>query len=73
MAVASAASELLAQKALDIDLVMLIEGEEESGSDGLDEVVRRNRVSNKNLAFSRYLLIWGWQEAIGPIDAILVR
>ena len=45
LAVACAASELLAQRCLDIDLVMLIEGEEESGSRGFTEAVRQYAVS----------------------------
>ena len=44
MAVACAAAELLARRALDLDLVMLIEGEEEAGSGGFAEAVKRNKV-----------------------------
>lgn len=44
LAVASAASELLARRALDVDLVMLIEGEEEAGSGGFAEAVRKHKV-----------------------------
>ncbi|KAK4046917.1 hypothetical protein OIO90_006399 [Microbotryomycetes sp. JL221] len=40
LAVAGAASELKAQGKLDVDVVMLIEGEEESGSEGFREAVR---------------------------------
>lgn len=44
LAVACAASEMLARRALDVDLVMLIEGEEEAGSVGFAEAVRRHKV-----------------------------
>ncbi|KAG8878994.1 hypothetical protein FRB97_002042 [Tulasnella sp. 331] len=43
LAVACAASELLARRALDVDLVMLIEGEEEAGSVGFAEAVRNHK------------------------------
>lgn len=39
MAVACAAAALLGKRALDLDLVMLVEGEEESGSRGFREAV----------------------------------
>lgn len=55
IAVACAAAELLSRRALELDLVLLIEGEEEAGSSGFNETVRRHK------------------DAIGPIDAILVR
>ena len=45
LAVAAAASELRAQQALDVDLVMVIEGEEETGSAGFQDAIRKNRVS----------------------------
>lgn len=44
MAVACAAAELLQRRALDLDLVMLIEGEEESGSGGFSEAVKKHKV-----------------------------
>ncbi|KLO17294.1 Zn-dependent exopeptidase [Schizopora paradoxa] len=43
LAVACATSELLRQRALDCDLVMLLEGEEEAGSIGFSECVKRNK------------------------------
>ncbi|KAI0726272.1 Zn-dependent exopeptidase [Fomitopsis betulina] len=43
MAVACAAAELLGRRALDLDLVMLIEGEEEAGSGGFAEAVKRHK------------------------------
>ena len=46
MAVACAAAELLARRALGADLVLLVEGEEEAGSGGFVETVRRHKVRN---------------------------
>ncbi|KAI0325048.1 Zn-dependent exopeptidase [Cubamyces sp. BRFM 1775] len=43
MAVACAAADLLARRALGVDLVMLIEGEEEAGSGGFVEAVKRHK------------------------------
>jgi len=43
MAVACAAADLLSRRALELDLVLLIEGEEEAGSGGFAEAVRRNK------------------------------
>ncbi|KAI0754689.1 Zn-dependent exopeptidase [Daedaleopsis nitida] len=43
MAVACAAADMLEQRALGADLVMLIEGEEESGSGGFVETVKRHK------------------------------
>ncbi|KZT64245.1 Zn-dependent exopeptidase [Daedalea quercina L-15889] len=43
MAVACAAADLLGRRALDLDLVMLIEGEEEAGSGGFADAVKRNK------------------------------
>ncbi|KAI0770454.1 hypothetical protein C8Q74DRAFT_1449046 [Fomes fomentarius] len=43
MAVACAATDLHAQRALGVDLVMLVEGEEEAGSGGFVETVRRHK------------------------------
>jgi di- and tripeptidase len=45
LAVACAAAALLDRRALDVDLVFLIEGEEERGSGGFADAVRRHRVS----------------------------
>lgn len=44
MAVACAAAELLQRRALDVDLVLLIEGEEEAGSSGFKEAVKKHKV-----------------------------
>lgn len=44
MAVACAAADLLGRRALELDLVFLIEGEEEAGSGGFEETVRRHKV-----------------------------
>ncbi|KAM5533124.1 hypothetical protein V8D89_013172 [Ganoderma adspersum] len=43
MAVACAAAELLAHRALSVDLVLLVEGEEEAGSGGFVETVKRHK------------------------------
>ncbi|KAI5122438.1 hypothetical protein M0805_008751 [Coniferiporia weirii] len=43
LAVACAASELLGRRALECDLVFLIEGEEETGSFGFSDAVQRNK------------------------------
>lgn len=43
LACACAASDLLARRKLEVDLAMLIEGSEESGSTGFDEAVRRHK------------------------------
>ncbi|KAL1683459.1 hypothetical protein EV122DRAFT_201331 [Schizophyllum commune] len=43
LAVATAAAELLSRRSLHADLVFVIEGEEESGSGGFDEAVRKYR------------------------------
>ncbi|KAF9013391.1 hypothetical protein BDQ17DRAFT_1386947 [Cyathus striatus] len=43
MAVACAAAELLSRRALEVDLVFLIEGEEECGSTGFGETVRKHK------------------------------
>lgn len=45
MAIACAAANLLRRRSLDVDLVMLIEGEEETGSKGFMEAVKWNKVS----------------------------
>ena len=44
MAVACAAADLLRRRALDLDLVMLLEGEEEAGSGGFKETVNQKKV-----------------------------
>ncbi|KAF8158262.1 hypothetical protein B0H34DRAFT_657084 [Crassisporium funariophilum] len=43
IAVACAAADLLSRRALEVDLVFLIEGEEECGSKGFKEVVQSNK------------------------------
>ncbi|RPD54678.1 Zn-dependent exopeptidase [Lentinus tigrinus ALCF2SS1-7] len=43
MAIACAAADLLARRALGVDLVMLVEGEEEAGSGGFVETVKRHK------------------------------
>lgn len=44
MAVACAAAELLGRRQLGLDLVLLIEGEEETGSNGFEDAVKRHKV-----------------------------
>lgn len=46
MAVAGAASELRGKGQLDVDVVLLIEGEEESGSEGFKEAVQEFKVGS---------------------------
>jgi di- and tripeptidase len=46
MAVACAAAELLRRRALGLDLVFLIEGEEEAGSTGFADAVRKHKVTH---------------------------
>lgn len=43
MAVACAAAELLSKRSLAVDLVFLIEGEEECGSTGFGDAVKRHK------------------------------
>lgn len=45
LAVAAAVGELRRKGELDVEVVMLVEGEEETGSAGFQEAVRKNRVS----------------------------
>lgn len=44
MAVACAAAELLQNRALGVDLVFLIEGEEETGSAGFIDAIKEHKV-----------------------------
>ncbi|CEQ42056.1 SPOSA6832_03827, partial [Sporobolomyces salmonicolor] len=77
LAIAAAASELRAQQVLEVDFVMVIEGEEETGSAGFQDAIRKNRVrfpsnfsastSNVTGAYVRVA-----QDLIGDIDVILV-
>lgn len=46
VAVACAAAELLRKRSLNVDLIMLVEGEEESGSVGFREAIQKNKVRN---------------------------
>lgn len=55
MALACAAAELLRQRALGVDLVLLIEGEEEAGSSGFKETVKKHKVSCFIPSFSAML------------------
>ena len=49
MAVACAAAALCQRRELDVDLVMLIEGEEEAGSYGFASTVRKHKASIGNI------------------------
>ncbi|KZT56318.1 glutathione degradosome [Calocera cornea HHB12733] len=49
MAVAMATSRLLARRSLHADIIMLIEGEEEAGSEGFREVVQRTKEQIGNI------------------------
>lgn len=73
MAVACAVADLLKQRALELDVVMLLEGEEEAGSRGFMETVRRKKVGRciVHMPFSHSTAVM--QDMIGHIDAILVR
>lgn len=77
IASACAAATLLARRELDCDVVFLIEGEEEAGSGGFAESVRKYKVcSFKVSAFPRcpqILIVSTGQKQIGDIDAILLR
>lgn len=57
IAVACAAAELLRKRSLGVDLVMLVEGEEESGSVGFREAIQRNKVRNLCVQVDSFLLI----------------
>lgn len=72
MAVACAAADLLSRRALEIDLVLLIEGEEECGSSGFGETVRKHKVCHSSQVHQPLKEIM-LQNLIGDIDAILVR
>ena len=71
IAIAWAAADLLSRRALDVDLVFLVEGEEECGSSGFVDAVRKHKVRIKVCVDQ--LLTFPLQDAIGHIDAILVR
>lgn len=51
LAVAAAAAELRRRQEMEVDLVMLVEGEEETGSAGFQEAVRKNRVNSTIFAW----------------------
>jgi di- and tripeptidase len=57
MAVACAAAELLRRRALGVDLVLLIEGEEESGSSGFRDAVKKLKVTGFFSMFVYYLIL----------------
>lgn len=53
MAVACAAAELLQDRALGIDLVFLIEGEEETGSVGFVDAIKEHKVGSRHVTLTR--------------------
>ena len=54
---ASAAAELLSRRALEVDIVFLIEGEEENGSAGFKDAVQKHKVM-LSLRSKFFLLTW---------------
>lgn len=60
IAVACAAAELLGQRKLDADIVLLVEGEEESGSVGFGEAVRKAKecIGPIDAILVRYACSW---------------
>jgi len=80
LAVAAAAAERRRAQEMEVDLVMVIEGEEETGSAGFQEAIRKNRVRRlsavRPLASPRseavLTLLALVQDLIGDIDVILV-
>lgn len=64
IAIACAAADLLSRRALDVDLVFLIEGEEECGSSGFVDAVQKHKVRLKVasidlLTFPRHRMLLG--------------
>lgn len=72
IAVACAAAELLSRRALEVDLIFLIEGEEETGSHGFRAAVQKHKVNSLQLLVTPFINV-AHQAAVGEIDAILVR
>lgn len=66
LACACAASDMLARRRLEVDVVMLVEGEEEVGSPGFGEAVRRHKdqIGHVDAILVRYVR-GRWLEA-GP-------
>jgi di- and tripeptidase len=73
LAAACAAASLLGRRALEIDFVFLVEGEEEAGSGGFEAAVRRNKVRQiKTRRKHGGCSSLRSKSLIGHIDAILV-
>lgn len=74
LGVAAAASDLRSKQMLDVDFVMVVEGEEETGSAGFQEAIRKNRVILPTcLPSGVYSQAFVYlQDLIGDIDCILV-
>lgn len=76
LAIAAAASELRRRQELEVDLVMVVEGEEETGSAGFQEAIRAHRVSSpiplpRDITRRLTPRVFR-QDLIGDIDVILV-
>jgi di- and tripeptidase len=71
IAVACAAADLLSRRALEVDLVFLIEGEGEHGNTGFRDAVKKYKV--RLILFRYFDLRIDVQSLIGGIDAILIR
>ena len=57
LAIAAAASDLRLAQALDVDLVMIVEGEEETGSAGFQDAIRKNRVRSSGCSEAYWLTL----------------
>jgi di- and tripeptidase len=54
LAFAHAAASLLQDHSLDVDLIMLVEGEEEAGSKGFSSMVRKHKACDRG---SHYIIV----------------
>ncbi|KNZ59275.1 hypothetical protein VP01_176g6 [Puccinia sorghi] len=70
LAVAYAVTTLLEQRSLDVDVVMLVEGEEEAGSAGFQKAVKEHKVSLTNAWNSLVTLMSCWS---GKYPIFLIR
>ena len=71
LAIAAAAADLRAAQMLEIDLVMVVEGEEETGSAGFQDAIKENLVSLQS-SCGGPCADTVLQDVIGDIDVILV-
>jgi acetylornithine deacetylase/succinyl-diaminopimelate desuccinylase-like protein len=67
LAVACAAADLLRARKLDVDLLFLVEGEEETGSGGFVDAVQKHKVCCQSSALTRIpggvMSLTGWHAA----------